>query len=58
MSEHRTTDAFRIEGGGNNFGIATEFVLKTHPQGTSENRGIVYVSSFDFHVAFIHGTGF
>jgi hypothetical protein len=58
MSEHRTTDALRIEGGGNNFGIATEFVLKTHPQGTGGNRGNVYVSSFDFHAAIIHGTCF
>ena len=57
MSEHRTTDAFRIEGGGNNFGIATEFVLKTHLQGTRGN-GYVYVSSLDFHAAFIHRTCF
>ncbi|KAH9042971.1 hypothetical protein EDB83DRAFT_2227926, partial [Lactarius deliciosus] len=30
-----------IKGGGNNFGIATEFVLKTHRQGTNGN-GYVY----------------
>jgi hypothetical protein len=58
MSEHRTNDALRIEGGGNNFGIATEFVLKTHPQGTGGNRGLVYVSLYDFHAAFADGTCF
>ena len=36
-------DALRIEGGGNNFGIVTEFVLKTH------KRGRVYVSTLIFH---------
>ena len=57
MSDRRSTNALLIEGGGNNFGIATEFILKTHPQGTNEN-GYVYVSALDFYAAFIHGICF
>ncbi|KAF8483612.1 hypothetical protein DFH94DRAFT_318194 [Russula ochroleuca] len=42
-TENINNDLFwAIKGGGNNFGIATEFVLKTHPQGTGETRGNVY----------------
>ncbi len=39
-----------FEGGGNNFGIATEFVLKTHKQGK------VYVSCPNLQATFIYGS--
>ncbi|KAH9039783.1 hypothetical protein EDB85DRAFT_1887199 [Lactarius pseudohatsudake] len=39
-----------IKGGGNNFGIATEFVLKTHRQGTNGN-GYVYGGLLTFNEA-------
>ncbi|KAI9450622.1 hypothetical protein BJY52DRAFT_172619 [Lactarius psammicola] len=39
-----------IKGGGNNFGIATEFVLKTHRQGTDGN-GYVYGGLLTFDKA-------
>ncbi|KAH8995907.1 hypothetical protein EDB92DRAFT_1814381 [Lactarius akahatsu] len=39
-----------IKGGGNNFGIATEFVLKTHRQGTNGN-GYVYGGLLTFDKA-------
>ncbi|KAH8984215.1 hypothetical protein EDB86DRAFT_2833631 [Lactarius hatsudake] len=41
-----------IKGGGNNFGIATEFVLKTHRQGTNGN-GYVYGGLLTFDEAHV-----
>ncbi|KAI9441861.1 hypothetical protein H4582DRAFT_1849534 [Lactarius indigo] len=42
-----------IKGGGNNFGIATEFVLKTHRQGTNGN-GYVYGGLLTFDEAHVN----
>ncbi|KAH9980424.1 hypothetical protein BJV74DRAFT_887836 [Russula compacta] len=38
---HKSDLFWAIRGGGNNFGIVTEFVIETHPQGTNSN-GYVY----------------
>ncbi|KAH9058183.1 hypothetical protein EDB87DRAFT_941807 [Lactarius vividus] len=52
-SETVESDLFwAIKGGGNNFGIATEFVLRTHRQGTDGN-GYIYGGLLTFDEAHV-----